>query len=98
MWHRRIVTMCLLTACVVVGIDRPQPVAAHAVTDLVGPAGSGRFGDTVIVLPNGNIVVRDPQFDAATNPTTTARRSLDQQPLTRSQHPKQITPLVSQTP
>jgi hypothetical protein len=28
--------------------------------DLFGPAGSGRFGATVAVLPNGNIVVGDP--------------------------------------
>lgn len=33
-------------------------------TDLVGPAGSGTFGSTVTVLPNGNIVVTDPSFDA----------------------------------
>jgi len=29
-----------------------------------GPAGSGEFGRTVTVLPNGNIVVTDPGFDA----------------------------------
>jgi hypothetical protein len=29
-----------------------------------GPAGSGGFGHTVTILPNGNIVVTDPGFDA----------------------------------
>jgi hypothetical protein len=29
-----------------------------------GPAGSGEFGTTVITLPNGNMVVADPFFDA----------------------------------
>ena len=29
-----------------------------------GPAGSGEFGRTVTILPNGNIVVTDPGFDA----------------------------------
>jgi hypothetical protein len=29
-----------------------------------GPVGSGEFGRTVTVLPNGNIVVTDPGFDA----------------------------------
>ena len=28
--------------------------------DIPGPAGSGAFGTTVTVLPNGNIVVTDP--------------------------------------
>jgi hypothetical protein len=32
--------------------------------DLVGPAGSGAFGRSVTVLPNGNIVVTDPYYDA----------------------------------
>lgn len=33
-------------------------------TDIAGPADSGGFGTTVTVLPNGNIVVCDPFFDA----------------------------------
>jgi Repeat of unknown function (DUF5650)/Carboxypeptidase regulatory-like domain len=32
-------------------------------TDIVGPAGSGTYGSTVTVLPNGNIVVTDPGYD-----------------------------------
>lgn len=34
-------------------------------TDLVPPAGSGRFGTKVVFLPNGNLVVTDPLYDAA---------------------------------
>ena len=32
--------------------------------DIVGPAGSGAFGGTVVSLPNGNIVVVDTTYDA----------------------------------
>ncbi len=32
-------------------------------TDITGPAGSGTFGNTVTVLPNGNIVVIDTGYD-----------------------------------
>src|SRR5688572_13566153 len=35
-------------------------------TPITGPAGSGQFGATVAVLPNGNIVVTDPGFDQTT--------------------------------
>lgn len=39
------------------------PVTAWAAqTNLVAPPGSGAFGDTVTVLPNGNIVVTDPKY------------------------------------
>lgn len=34
-----------------------------AQTNLVAPPGSGAFGSTVIVLPNGNIVVTDPDYN-----------------------------------
>ncbi len=30
-----------------------------------GPTGSGIFGERVAVLPNGNFVVLDPEFDGA---------------------------------
>lgn len=33
-------------------------------SELLGPPGSGEFGHNVIVLPNGNIIVSDPLFDA----------------------------------
>jgi len=42
--------------------------AAAAQVVLTGPAGSGSFGVSVTVLPNGNFVVTDPGFDA-TGPT-----------------------------
>jgi hypothetical protein len=38
--------------------------ALAAQTDINGPAGSGRFGTQVVALPNGNIVVIDPFYDA----------------------------------
>jgi hypothetical protein len=38
--------------------------AAAQNIDIVGPSGSGAFGTTVTALPNGNIVVTDPGFDA----------------------------------
>src|SRR5262245_38124951 len=40
------------------------PRAYAGQTDIPGPAGSGAFGSSVSVLPNGNIVVIDPSFDA----------------------------------
>jgi hypothetical protein len=46
-----------------------QPVSAEsaaAQTDLVGPPGSGEFGRSVTALPNGNVVVTDPYYDAGT--------------------------------
>ena len=38
-------------------------VEAVSSTDILGPAGSGIFGASVLVLPNGNFVVTDPSFD-----------------------------------
>ena len=38
--------------------------AAATQTNIPGPTGSGQFGYTVTALPNGNIVVTDPYFDA----------------------------------
>src|ERR1043166_8617384 len=38
------------------------PSGPLAQSDIAGPAGSGTFGTTVNVLPNGNIVVTDPTF------------------------------------
>lgn len=42
--------------------------ASATQTDITGPAGSGLFGQSVTVLPNGNIVVTDPTYDSS-NPT-----------------------------
>ena len=44
----------------------PRAAVAALQTDLTGPAGSGQFGATVLVLPNGNIVVTDPAFNGTT--------------------------------
>lgn len=38
-------------------------------SEIVGPAGSGQFGNGVEVLPNGNIVVTDPFYDITTPAT-----------------------------
>ncbi|MBS1795634.1 MAG: hypothetical protein JSS81_17395, partial [Acidobacteria bacterium] len=38
--------------------------ARAAQTDIAGPSGSGVFGNSVTVLPNGNIVVTDTTYDA----------------------------------
>ncbi len=38
----------------------PQAAAAHKT--LHGPAGSGAFGDYLVVLPNGNFIVADPYY------------------------------------
>ena len=52
----------LLAGSVAVGVY-PIAVQAQAQVDIVGPSGSGSFGSDVLVLPNGNYVVADPQFD-----------------------------------
>jgi phosphodiesterase/alkaline phosphatase D-like protein len=39
-------------------------VAQAASSDLLGPAGSGKFGTAVYTLPNGNFVVTDPEFSS----------------------------------
>jgi hypothetical protein len=46
------------------------PWVLAAQQDLVGPSGSGAFGNLVKALPNGNFVVTDPEFDLQ-NPTVT---------------------------
>jgi hypothetical protein len=42
-----------------------EPLAADQ-ANLAGPAGSGAFGTSVTVLPNGNFVVTDPFYDLPT--------------------------------
>ncbi len=46
---------------------QPAPAAAPqtpaAQVDIVGPVGSGMFGIGVAVLPNGNFLVADPEYD-----------------------------------
>jgi Repeat of unknown function (DUF5650)/Secretion system C-terminal sorting domain len=41
---------------------------AQTITDINGPAGSGQFGQTITVLPNGNYVVTDPLYDEGATP------------------------------
>jgi len=42
----------------------PLEARAQAQSDIPGPEGSENFGREVIALPNGNIVVTDPRYDA----------------------------------
>lgn len=42
--------------------------AQAAQLDIIGPPGSGEFGKSVTLLPNGNLVITDPSFDLQ-NPT-----------------------------
>ncbi len=44
------------------GLSVQQVVAAIQI-NIPAPAGSGRFGNLVTALPNGNIIVTDPEFD-----------------------------------
>jgi trimeric autotransporter adhesin len=53
-------TGVLLVGADAAGADGP-PVATQL--DLLGPDGSERFGENVLVLSNGNFVVTDPGFD-----------------------------------
>jgi len=58
--------ICRLTLSLILLLSiHATPVQAADVVQLniPGPAGSGAFGATVAVLPNGNIVVTDPDFD-----------------------------------
>ena len=50
------------------GLFLSTSISFAAQIDALGPPGSGRFGDQVTVLPNGNFVVTDPSFDLS-NPT-----------------------------
>ncbi len=45
-------------------VGTPQLAVTATQIDITGPAGSGWFGTSVTVLPNGNIVVTDPGYDA----------------------------------
>ena len=50
-----VVGVCLLRC--------PDPISAAPQIDITGPAGSDRFGDSITLLPNGNIVVVDTKYD-----------------------------------
>ena len=51
----------LLTTLLLIGSSTSASAASQV--DLPGPVGSGEFGSSVTVLPNGNFVVTDPSFD-----------------------------------
>ena len=54
---------CTVTTTTLVANARVALAATQV--DIVGPAGSERFGDSILVLSNGNFVVVDPAFDNA---------------------------------
>jgi len=56
------ITLGLLLG-LVPGLASLPAVCAAGPVDIVGPAGSGAFGTTVTVLPNGNLVITDPFYD-----------------------------------
>jgi hypothetical protein len=53
-------------ALIPVSADQSDQADLASQIDIVGPVGSGRFGRSVTALPNGNIVVTDPDYDAGT--------------------------------
>ncbi len=54
-----------LALCLAAGLAPMTAWATPTVRfDIHGPAGSGAFGTTVTALPNGNLVVTDPLYDA----------------------------------
>ncbi len=56
--------MVAAIGCIVLGpVAEPIAHASATVAALLGPAGSGKFGESVAVLSNGNIVVTDPYFN-----------------------------------
>ena len=60
---RRTVLPKLLRAAVI-NLFFITAAAAQTQIDIAGAAGSERFGDEVVALPNGNIVVADPLYDS----------------------------------
>jgi hypothetical protein len=62
---RRTLKHVVLVVTVVTGlILTPVSTVQAGQIDIVGPPGSEAFGTSVTALPNGNIVVTDPLFDA----------------------------------
>ena len=59
------ISRVLLALTVLAGMLHQSTLPAVAATqfDILGPAGSVRFGTSVTVLPNGNIVVTDPDYN-----------------------------------
>src|SRR5215210_1663458 len=56
--------LAIQAAAIIVFLILPSTILkASTQIDITGPAGSGSFGASVAVLPNGNIIVADPTFD-----------------------------------
>ncbi|MBN1812024.1 MAG: hypothetical protein JXA14_09335 [Anaerolineae bacterium] len=62
--RRTLKHMMLVITVVTAFILTPASVIQAGQTDIIGPSGSEAFGTSVTALPNGNIVVTDPLFDA----------------------------------
>jgi len=58
-----VVTIAVLLGGLLGNIDPVTAGVTSTQIDIVGPPGSGQFGDSVAALPNGNIVVTDPAYD-----------------------------------
>ncbi|MEW5869152.1 MAG: hypothetical protein AB1894_07755 [Chloroflexota bacterium] len=58
------VRFALALTILIGGLHRSAgPALAAAQFNIIGPAGSVRFGTSVTVLPNGNIVITDPNYN-----------------------------------
>jgi hypothetical protein len=55
-------TLTFILAILLTTMLIATPVSAATRIDLIGPAGSGRFGSILKTLPSGNFVVSDPTF------------------------------------
>jgi hypothetical protein len=63
-FRRTLKHLALIVTVLTVLTLTPVSTTQATPNDLIGPTGSGSFGKRVAVLPNGNIVVTDPDFDA----------------------------------
>ena len=80
----------VLLASVAVAINAAAAGATTTV-DLVGPAGSVQFGQSVLVLPNGNFVVTDPLFDGDGLPNSGRSTLYDGRTNAADQHTHRLT-------
>ena len=63
-WLGRASLIAALLVGLALGTHPTQAAQTATQIDIHGPAGSGYFGWGMVVLPNGNIVVVDPYYDA----------------------------------
>ncbi len=61
--YARLIAVVFFTLAALLFLATPDTAHAADQIDLPGPDGSGSFGKTVTALPNGNIVVTDPDYD-----------------------------------